>query len=182
LTPRVHIPAVAAWHDSTQCAARPISEHSEEKPEFPMPNAIPTNALVIVCDARKALFLANTGTATAPKLEAVETLQAPDNPRTAESGTDRPGRTATPVGRKSAMEPTDLHDLAETRFAREVAEAIEQRSGDNDRPLFLVAPPRFIAVLRESYGARTRAALRLEITKDLVKQPLPEILEALRRA
>lgn len=79
---------------------------------------IPRNALVFVGDGRKALFLRNTGDALSLHLT-TEKVFEDMNPMTREQGSDRPGRvsaTALP-GRKSAVEMTDWHDLAEHQFA-----------------------------------------------------------------
>jgi protein required for attachment to host cells len=87
---------------------------------------MPHDALVLVSDGRKALFLRNHGDEKFPNLR-VERVFADKNPPTHEQGTDRPGRAFSSVGdRRSSMEATDWHDLEEHRFAREVAAAIEK--------------------------------------------------------
>ena len=55
------------------------------------------NALVLIGDGQKALFLRNKGTAHQVKLE-IEQIMAQDNPATREQGTDRPGRSVSSVG------------------------------------------------------------------------------------
>ena len=55
------------------------------------------NALVLIGDGRKALFLRNKGTAHQVRLE-VEQIMEQDNPATREQGTDRPGRSVASVG------------------------------------------------------------------------------------
>ena len=65
---------------------------------------IPTishNALVLIGDGQKALFLRNKGTAQQVKLE-VEQILEQDNPATREQGTDRPGRSVASVGTAEA--------------------------------------------------------------------------------
>jgi len=52
---------------------------------------IPTGALVLVGDGRKALFLRNGGTATHVQLTTERVLEQ-DNPPTRLQGSDRPGR------------------------------------------------------------------------------------------
>ena len=43
------------------------------------------------------------------------------------------------------------------------------------KSLVLVAPPRALGVLRQSYSSGLRAALKAEIDKDYVKMPVHEI-------
>ena len=79
---------------------------------------IPTishNALVLIGDGQKALFLRNKGTAHQVKLE-VEQILEQDNPATREQGTDRPGRSVASVGTaRSAVEEVDWHHIAKER-------------------------------------------------------------------
>jgi protein required for attachment to host cells len=51
-----------------------------------------------------------------------------ENPLTREQGTDRPARgfASAHSTRRSAMEPTDWHDIEEHRFAERVSEALER--------------------------------------------------------
>ena len=75
------------------------------------------NALVLIGDGQKALFLRNKGTAQQVKLE-VEQILEQDNPATREQGTDRPGRSVSSVGTaRSAVEEVDWHHIAKERFA-----------------------------------------------------------------
>ena len=82
---------------------------------------IPKQALVVVGDGEKALFLRNVGTVRKLELE-VENVLAHGNPSTHEQGRDKPGRTSARVGTaRSAMEESDSHQLGEERFASEIA-------------------------------------------------------------
>ena len=82
------------------------------------------NALVLIGDGQKALFLRNKGTAHQVRLK-VEQVLAQDNPATREQGTDRPGRSVSSVGTaRSAVEEVDWHHIAKERFAGEIAEAL----------------------------------------------------------
>jgi protein required for attachment to host cells len=91
---------------------------------------IPHDAFVFVGDGRKALFLRNHGDEKFPNLRAEKVFED-ENPPTHEQGSERPGRVgeAALTGRRSAVEPTDWHDIEEHRFARQVAAAMEQKSG-----------------------------------------------------
>jgi protein required for attachment to host cells len=88
---------------------------------------IPHDAFVFVGDGRKALFLRNHGDEKFPNLRAEKVFED-ENPPSHEQGSERPGRVseAALTGRRSAVEPTDWHDIEEHRFARKVAAAMEQ--------------------------------------------------------
>ena len=74
------------------------------------------------------------------------------------------------------MEPTDLHDIEEHRFARKVAAAMEQmvRAGWA-KALIVVAPPKTLAELRNAFHPDVKAYIVAEINKDLTRHPLGEI-------
>ena len=135
---------------------------------------IPHNTFVFVGDGRKALFLRNEGDATFLNLK-TEKVFEDENPPTHEQGTDRPGRVAKPSGR-SAVEPSDWHDIEEHRFARRVAEALERLVRERGaRALVVVAPPRTLADLREAFHADVKARIIAEIHKDLTRHPVDDI-------
>ena len=138
---------------------------------------IPHNALVFVGDGRKALFLRNNGDAQFPNLR-TEKVFEDENPPTHEQGSDRPGRVseAAVPGRRSAVEPTDWHDIEEHRFARKVAAAMEQMvRASKVKALIVVAPPKTLAELRNAFHPDVKACIVAEINKDLTKHPLGEI-------
>ena len=138
---------------------------------------IPHNALVFVGDGGKALFLRNDGDETFPNLK-VERVFAVDNPPTHEQGSDRPGRVreAALAGRRSAVEPTDWHDIEEHRFARTAAAAMEKMViTSNVKALIVVAPPKTLADLRSAFHPDVEACIIAEIGKDLTKHPVSEI-------
>ena len=117
---------------------------------------IPNNALVFVGDGRKALFLRNHGDAKFPNLRTEKVFEE-ENPSTHEQGSDRPGRLseAALAGRRSAVEPTDWHDIEEHRFARKVAAAMEQMvRASQAKALIVVAPPKTLAELRNAFAPR----------------------------
>jgi protein required for attachment to host cells len=138
---------------------------------------IPQDALVFVGDGRKALFLRNHGDAKFPNLR-TEKVFDQENPSTHEQGSDRPGRLSEAhiSGRRSAVEPTDWHDIEEHRFARKVAAAVEQMvRGNKATALIVVAPPRTLADLRNAFHPDVKACIIAEINKDLTKHSLIEI-------
>ena len=71
------------------------------------PVRIPREALVLVGDGEKAIFLRNRGDEEYPNL-VVERLLEHDNPPTREQGADQPGRLNDALGHKSAVENTGV--------------------------------------------------------------------------
>jgi protein required for attachment to host cells len=142
---------------------------------------IPHNALVFVGDGRKALFLRNVGDAISPNLR-TEKVFEDVNPSTHDQGSDRPGRVSEAAlpGRRSAVEPTDWHDIEEHRFARKVAAAMEQMVRTSKaKALIVVAPPRTLADLRDAFHSDVKACIVAEINKDLTKHPIGDIAKHL---
>jgi protein required for attachment to host cells len=137
---------------------------------------IPHDAIVLVGDGRKALFLRNRGDGKFLDLR-TERVFLDDNPPTREQGTDKPGRTFSSVGHgRSAFEPTDWHDIEEHRFARAVADALETFVRDQQvKALVVIAPPRTLADLRHAFHDSIKSRIIAEIDKDLTKQPISEI-------
>jgi protein required for attachment to host cells len=137
---------------------------------------IPHDALVFVGDGRKALFLRNHGDAEVLDLR-TERVFLDSNPPTREQGTDKPGRTFASVGpARSAVEPTDWHDIEEHRFARTVAAALEKFVRESKpKALVIVAPPRTLADLRHAFHDNIKSLIVAEINKDLTKHPIHEI-------
>jgi protein required for attachment to host cells len=139
--------------------------------------------LVLTCDGRRARFLGNAGDAIRPQLVLIEEMESPDNPRTADQGTDRPGRMGTPRGPRSAMEESDWHERAEEAFiagvAARLAALAEARKAD---AIIIAAAPRALAVLREETPANLRPLIKAELDKDYTKTPAHELARLLLAA
>lgn len=138
---------------------------------------IPHNALVFVGDGRKALFLRNVGDEISPNLRAEKVIED-ENPPTHEQGSDRPGhlREAGPGGRRSAVEPTDWHDIEEHRFVQRVAAVLEHMVRTTKATaLVVVAPPRALADLRNAFHSDVKRCIVAELNEDLTKIPVWEI-------
>ena len=134
------------------------------------------DALVLVGDGRKALFFRNKGDARHPNL-VVERVLEQDNPPTHDQGTDLPGRNPGPPGpAKSAVEPTDWHQLTEERFAKDIAAALYRRAhaGRFDK-LVVVAPPKVLGVLRKEMHKEVTERITAELPKELTSHPVSEI-------
>jgi protein required for attachment to host cells len=139
---------------------------------------IPHDAIVFVGDGRKALFLRNAGDEKFPNL-ATEQVFTEDNPLTRDQGSERPGRrSAGPAApdKRSAIEPTDWHEIEEHRFARKVADAFEKLVRErNVKAAVVAAPPRTLAALRQAFHADVKARIVAEVDKDFTHHPVDEI-------
>lgn len=137
---------------------------------------IPHNALVLIGDGQKALFLRNKGTTQRLSFE-VEQILEQDNPATREQGTDRPGRSISSVGAtRSAVEETDWHHIAKERFAGKIAEALYRHAHRNrfDK-LVVVAPAKILGNLRRAFHAEVSDRVVGEISKELTSHPISQI-------
>lgn len=137
---------------------------------------IPKQALVVVGDGEKALFLRNAGSPQKLKLE-VENVFAQNNPATHEQGTDKPGRTAASAGTaRSAMEQTDWHRVGEERFAAEIAAILYRLAHANKfEALVVVAPPKVLGNLRKAFHKEVVDRITAEVPKELTSHTVPDI-------
>jgi protein required for attachment to host cells len=137
---------------------------------------IPHNALVLVGDGQKALFLRNKGSPQRVRL-VVERILERDNPPTREQGTDRPGRATASLGAaRSALEEADWHHIAKERFASELAEALYRHAHANRfEKLVIIAPPKILGNLRKAFHAEVVERVAAEIPKELTSHPVGEI-------
>jgi protein required for attachment to host cells len=140
--------------------------------------SIPHDAIVFVGDGRKALFLRNAGDDKFPNLR-TERVFVDQNPATHDQGTERPGRLfagAAARDKRSAIEPTDWHELEAHRFARMVADAFEKLVRERKvRAVVIAAPPRILAELRQALHGDVKAHIIAEVDKDFTKHPVYEI-------
>lgn len=144
--------------------------------------SIGNGAWVLVGDGRRALFFQNHGDAELLDLRVVET-RVDDNPPTHEQGTDRPGRSfASFSPGRSAMQNTDWHELEEERFARAMADRINQaaESGELDA-IAIIAPPKALGEIRKELSVKAQSKVVGELAKDLTRHPLKDIEKALTR-
>lgn len=144
---------------------------------------IPSGALVLVADGRRALFMRNAGTATSLRMEVVDVLEAGENPANREQGTGPADRVVHQSGVRgtSTVETPDYHSRAEKEFLVGVMSALDAHvRQSNAKVVVLVAPPKALATLREVATPVIKAVLRGEVTKDLVNEPLEKITRTLQ--
>ena len=137
---------------------------------------LPHDAIVFIGDGSKVLFLRNAGDEKFPYLK-TEQVFLDHNPPTHEQGTDRPGRSHSSVGPgRSAVEPTDWHELEKHHFATKVGEALEKLVRERQvKAIVVAAPPRTLADLRRIFHNDVKGRIIAEIDKDFTKYPVDEI-------
>jgi protein required for attachment to host cells len=139
--------------------------------------ALPHDAFVFVGDGRKALFLRNEGDEKYANLVTVQVLED-ENPATREQGTDRPGRAFNGAHStaRSAVEPTDWHEIEEHRFAQRAAEALEGIVRERAAPAVVIAAPaRTLSDVRRKLHNDVKDKVLAEIDKDFTKMPVWDI-------
>ncbi|MGO9007311.1 MAG: host attachment protein [Beijerinckiaceae bacterium] len=131
---------------------------------------------VAVCDGRKALLIENEGDEVFPNFKTRE-VHEHKVPFNREIDTERPGRVQeAATTARSAIEPTDHHRQEEEAFlARLCTRLGELVAAGQVRRLVVVAPPRALGFLRETYSAPVQSVIRAEIDHDLVNLPIQEI-------
>jgi protein required for attachment to host cells len=138
---------------------------------------------VLVADGAKALLLENVGDAEFPILE-VRREDAQDNPPTHAQGTDRPGRLSDgPSGHVSAVQDTDWHQLAEDRFAHDLADMLKARAEAlRIGRLIVAAAPKVLGELRKVMHKQVAGLVVAELPLDLTNHPVDEIAERIAAA
>jgi protein required for attachment to host cells len=141
------------------------------------------NAVVLVVDGRKMLFLRNEGDAAHPNL-VVENAVEQVNPSDGAQKTDLAGRSSSSVGGgQNSMQEVDFHQQEEDRFAADTADLLKRRALANDfESLIIIAPPRTLGELRKHYHKEVSARLTAELDKDLTGHPIDRIEAALQAA
>lgn len=138
-------------------------------------------AWVLVADGESARFLINAGTNAGIKLHLMSE-NAIENPPTHEQGSDRPGRFNSIGGGRTAATETDWHQLAEDRFAEQVAEKLNKASLANEfSQLVVVSPPKALGSLRRHLRKDVEDRLVGEIAKEFTQQALSEIEALIER-
>jgi protein required for attachment to host cells len=142
-------------------------------------NSLKNRTWILVADGARALLIRNEGSATQPKFALIRRYRQ-ENPATREQGTDRPGRTNDATTHKSAMEPTDWHQIAEDRFVHELAQVISTAFQRNEfDSLVIAAPPVALGEMRKALPDQIRDHILSEINKDFTHLPLQELEEVI---
>lgn len=102
----------------------------------------------------------------------------------AELVSDRRGATRSrPGGERSALDRhTDPHEVERVRFARAVAEVVDDGLlREQFERLVIVAPPRFLGTLRRALSPRVAGRVAASIDHDFTRTAEPELPAAVRR-
>lgn len=136
------------------------------------------DALVIVADGRKALFLRNQGDAGRIDLRTAAHRERDDRmDRDIKTGpAGRAGRPAGAGAFRDTMEEPDFHQQEEDRFARDLAERVNAMAlrGDFEQ-LVVIAPARTMGELRPLWHKEAAARLAGEHVKEMTDRPVADI-------
>lgn len=139
---------------------------------------IPHNALILVADGRKALFLRNHGDEQRIDLRTASHREREDR-KDSEIKTAPAGQSPAPAGTGlfgGTMDEPDFHQQEEERFARDLAERVNAMAlnGDYD-VLAVIAPARTMGELRSLWHKETAARIIGEHVKEMTDRPIPDI-------
>lgn len=142
--------------------------------------ALPHQALVLVADGRKMLFLRNHGDQNQIDLRTEAHDQREDR-KDHDIKTDAAGASNQSFGYgRPAMDETDFHQQEEDRWAKDAAEELRKRALANDfEALVLIAPPKILGVLRKELHKEVERRIILTLNKEMTDRPIPDIEELL---
>ena len=131
---------------------------------------------ILIADRSRALILHALPNGARP----FPVLYSFDHPESRLTGcevnSDASGRIQLPGVARTTVEPhEDRKHVESRRFARQIVDALEhgRQEGRFDR-LFVIAPPMFLGVLRESWPSPLRHHIAAEVIKDLMQLPEAE--------
>ena len=142
--------------------------------------SLPNQALVLVADGRKMLFLRNHGDEKQIDLRTEAHDQREDR-KDSDIKADAPGTMKQSGGYgRPAMDETDYHQQEEDRWAKDAAEQLKKRALANDfDSLVLIAPPKILGVLRKELHKEVERRIVLTLNKEMTDRPIPDIEELL---
>jgi protein required for attachment to host cells len=142
--------------------------------------ALPHNALVMVADGRKALFLRNHGDENQIDLR-TEAHDERQDRKDREVKTDAPGTTGQSAGYgRPAMDETDFHQQEEDRWVKDAADELKRRALRNDfDSLAIVAPPKALGIIRKELHKEVERRIVCTLNKEMTDRPIPDIEELL---
>jgi len=150
---------------------------------------LPHNALVLVADGRKMLFLRNHGDENQIDLR-TESHDEREDRKERYYRTDAAGAAARSAGAagtgvgsqagvhvgRAAMEETDFHQQEEDRWVKEAAEELKKRVLRQDfDALAIVAPPKALGVLKKFLHKEVEKRIVCTVDKEMTSRPIPDI-------
>ena len=142
--------------------------------------ALPNQALVLVADGRKMLFLRNHGDEAQIDLRTESHDQREDS-MDRDLKTDSPGAQSPRFGiGRDTMDETDFHQQEEDRWVKDAAEELKKRALRNDfDALAIIAPPKALGVLRKELHKEVERRIVLTLNKEMTDRPISDIEELL---
>jgi protein required for attachment to host cells len=142
--------------------------------------ALPHQALVLVADGRKLLFLRNHGDHNQIDLR-TESHDFRADSKDRELRTDAPGTMKQSGGfGRPTMDETDFQQQEEDRWAKDAAEELKARALRNDfEALAIIAPPKTLGVLRKELHKEVERRIVLTLNKEMTDRPIPDIEDLL---
>jgi protein required for attachment to host cells len=137
---------------------------------------LPNNALVLVADGTKVLFLRNRGDENQIDLRTEAHDQREDR-KDSEIKTDAPGANKQSAGYgRSTYEETDFHQQEEDRWIKEAADELKSRVLRNDfNALAIVAPPKALGILKKSLHKEVEKRIVCTVNKEMSGRPIHDI-------
>jgi len=84
------------------------------------------------------------------------------------------------AGVRSARDNNDWHEVEEERFARHMAQKINQEAESGALPeIVIIAPPRTLGETRKELSIKAQSKISGEIAKDLTRHPVSDIEKSL---
>ena len=130
----------------------------------------------VIADGGHARFVKPAADNALHTVEALDAVTA--HQRSRDLGSDRPGRTheSATTARHALAPRHDPHELEKSRFARLVAEKVNETcAAGGFTELILVAPPHILAEMRDALDSAAAALVVDTLGKDLVKVPDHEL-------
>jgi protein required for attachment to host cells len=137
---------------------------------------LPHNALVLVADGKKMLFLRNHGDENQIDLR-TEAHGEQEEHKDRDLKSDAPGTTKQSFGYgRPAYQETDFHQQEEDRWIKDAAEELKKRALRNDfEALAIVAPPKALGVLRKELHKEVERRIVCSVNKEMSGRPIPDI-------
>ena len=132
---------------------------------------------ILVADGARAHVVKNEGPGKGLAAVMDHDFAAP-HPPSRDFGTDKPGRGfESSDGSRHGKEPRiDFHTYEKTRFAKDIAQMLEQAAGlDLYDRLVLVAPPKTLGDLRKGLGVQAMSRVSGDLAKDLTHLDIHEL-------
>jgi protein required for attachment to host cells len=134
------------------------------------------NALVLVADGKKMLFLRNRGDENQIDLR-IEAHGVQEEHKDRDLKTDAPGTMKQSFGYgRPAYQETDFHQQEEDRWIKDAAEELKKRALRNDfDALAIIAPPKALGVLKKCLHKEVQKRIVCTINKEMSGRTVPDI-------